>query len=286
MNKKELFAFLTSKIESFSWPPTKSVCVTSGQAVSACGLSVPMADCNHEEADTRIMVHIRHALEHGAETVLVRTVDTDVVVILVGLFFDLVTIQPSCDFWIAFGMGKNYRLYHINSICESLGEPRSRALPVFHAFSGCDTTSAFNGKGKKSQASLAGLWWRYGNIPLPGQASIYAAGRWLRQLSEAGEVDSHTVWQMESFVLSQRNTQATLLSWELVNGETPPYPRCSSPTCQVCSIPSRYLDKQYKHSTGTSISTWLWLDEGTRDIHVGTSLDDYSWGVKDMQETH
>ena len=38
MNKKELFAFLTSKIESFSWPPTKSVCVTSGQAVSACGL--------------------------------------------------------------------------------------------------------------------------------------------------------------------------------------------------------------------------------------------------------
>ena len=115
MNKKELFAFLTSKIESFSWPPTKSVCVTSGQAVSACGLSVPMDDCNHEEADTRIIVHIRHTLEHGAETVLVRTVDTDVVVILVGLFFDLVTIQPSCDFWIAFGMGKNYRLYHINS---------------------------------------------------------------------------------------------------------------------------------------------------------------------------
>ena len=69
------------------------------------------------------MVHIRHALEHGAETVLVRTVVTDVVVILVGLFFDLVTIQPSCDFWIAFGMGKNYRLYHINSICQSLGEP-------------------------------------------------------------------------------------------------------------------------------------------------------------------
>ena len=106
MNKKELFAFLISKIESFSRLPTKSVCVTSGQAVSACGLSVPMDDCNHKEADTRIMVHLRHALEHGAETLLVRTVDTDVVVILVGLFFDLVTIQPSCDFWIAFSLGK------------------------------------------------------------------------------------------------------------------------------------------------------------------------------------
>ena len=78
-----------------------------------------MDDCNHEEADTRIMVHIRHALEQGAETVLIRTVDTDVVVILICIFFDLVTIKPSSDFWIAFGMGKGYiyfRLYHINSI--------------------------------------------------------------------------------------------------------------------------------------------------------------------------
>ena len=146
MNKKELFALLTSNIESFSWPPTKSVCVTSGQAVSACGLSVPMDDRNHEEADTRIMVHI-WSME---QRLYLFVLDTDVVVILVGLFFDLVTIQPSCDFWIAFCMGKNYRLYHINSICESLGEPRSLALPVFHAFSGCDATSAFNGKGKKS----------------------------------------------------------------------------------------------------------------------------------------
>ena len=286
MNKNELFAFLTSKIESFSWPPTNSVCVTSGQAVSACGLSVPMDDCNHEEADTRIMVHIQHALEQGAETVLVRTVDTDVVVILVGLFFDLVTIQLLCDFWTAFGMGKNYRLYHNNSICESLGEPRSRALPVFHAFSGCDMTSAFNGKGRNQYGKLGRLMMMLRNIRLPGQASIYAAGHWLWQLSEAGEVDSHTVWQMECFVLRQRNTQATLLSWELVNGKTSPYPRCSSPTCQACSIPSRYLDKQYKHSASASLSSSLWSDEGTREIHVGTSLDDYSWGVKGMRGTH
>ena len=40
---------------------------------------------NHEEADTRIMVHIHHALEHDARTVLVRKVDTDVVVILIGI---------------------------------------------------------------------------------------------------------------------------------------------------------------------------------------------------------
>lgn len=45
---------------------------------------------------------------------------------------------------------KNYRFYSINSICSSLGAPRSRSLPVFHALTGCDTTSAFKGRGKKT----------------------------------------------------------------------------------------------------------------------------------------
>ena len=42
-----------------------------GVVVPSCGLSVPMDDSNNEEVDTRIMVHILHALEQGAETVLV-----------------------------------------------------------------------------------------------------------------------------------------------------------------------------------------------------------------------
>ena len=150
VNKKELFAFLTSKVAQFSWPPAKAVYVTSGQAVVCIGDSIPMQNCNHEEADTRIVVHVLHALKQGEQTICVRTVDTDVVVILAGTFHDLVATQPLTDIWVAFGMGKDYRFYHINAICESLGEPQSRALPVFHAFTGCDTTSAFNGRGKKS----------------------------------------------------------------------------------------------------------------------------------------
>ena len=62
----------------------------------------------------------------------------------------LVVLQPLTDIYVAFGMGKRFRFYHINHICKSLGEPKSRGLLMFHAYSGCDTTSAFNGKGKKS----------------------------------------------------------------------------------------------------------------------------------------
>ena len=45
-------------------------------------------------------------------------------------------------------MSKHYKFYHINA-CAWLGEPQSRALPVFHAYSGCDT-SAFKGESRKS----------------------------------------------------------------------------------------------------------------------------------------
>lgn len=90
--------------------------------------------------------------QQGGKTIQVHSADTDVVAILVGTFYELAMVQPLTNIWVAFCVGKKFRYYHINAICNSLGEEKSqsRALPVFHSFTGCDTTSAFNGKGKKS----------------------------------------------------------------------------------------------------------------------------------------
>ncbi len=147
-NKSELFALLTSKVASFDFSPNKAVYVTSGQSVNST-MSTEMMSCNHEEADTRIIVHVLHALCQGMKS-KVGAVDTDVVFILTGAFFELSQAQPLVDIWVAFSMGKNYRFYSINTIYSRLGEQKSRALPVFHALTGCDTTSSFKGKGKKS----------------------------------------------------------------------------------------------------------------------------------------
>jgi len=67
-----------------------------------------------------------------------------------GVFFKLTVNKPLADIWVAFGTGKNFRMDSINAICTYLGEERAQALPMFHALTGCDTTSAFRGKGKKS----------------------------------------------------------------------------------------------------------------------------------------
>ena len=78
MNKQKLFDILTFKVEEFNWPSTKAVYVTSGEVVLYKDSSIAMQNCNHEEANTRIVVHVMHALQHGAKTIQVRTVDTDV----------------------------------------------------------------------------------------------------------------------------------------------------------------------------------------------------------------
>ena len=59
--------------------------------------AVDMDKCNHEEADTRVIVHIINSLAQGSRSVNVRTVDTDVVVILIGKFHDLKMLKNDLD---------------------------------------------------------------------------------------------------------------------------------------------------------------------------------------------
>jgi hypothetical protein len=47
------------------------------------------------------------------------------------------------------GTGNNRRKIDVNKIASAIGVDVAAALPAFHAFTGCDTVSAFVGKGKK-----------------------------------------------------------------------------------------------------------------------------------------
>jgi len=53
-----------------------------------------MDKSDHEEADSRISLHVHDTLRKGATSILVRTVDMDMVVILVGVFYSLVNQYP------------------------------------------------------------------------------------------------------------------------------------------------------------------------------------------------
>ena len=92
-----------------------------------------------------MFLHAKHAAISGCKSVNIVSSDTDVVVIGVSVFDDLGLEQ----LWITFRKGKDMRWLPIHTILAKLG-PRSKTLPFFHAFTGCDTVSAFVGKGKKT----------------------------------------------------------------------------------------------------------------------------------------
>lgn len=141
-----------------------------------------MGRCDHEEADTRIMIHLLDALTTGASTCQVRTVDTDVVVILIGKLNDLLEICPSADIWAAFGTGKDYKCISINEISKSLGSEVTTSLPVFHSFTGCDTVSSFHGRGKKSAWEA---WKAYTDVT---EAFSYIASHPFEMLDSTSEI--------------------------------------------------------------------------------------------------
>ena len=98
-----------------------------------------------EEADERILVHLKHASSRYS-LFLIKTVDSDVVVIAISIYLD---IFPLRELRIEFGAGKSLKFIQIHEVAASLGPENSYTLPFFHAFSGCDTTSSISGKGKK-----------------------------------------------------------------------------------------------------------------------------------------
>ena len=90
--------------------------------------------------------HAADAAKNSLKKIMLRTVDTDVVVIAVSTFQDV----GLSKLWIAFGVGKHFRYIAAHEIASTLGQQESRALLTFHAFTGCDQTSSFKHIGKKT----------------------------------------------------------------------------------------------------------------------------------------
>ena len=89
----------------YDFEKSKAVYITSQQFIKT-KLVVKMPPSSHEEADTQILVHIMHCLEQGKPRIQVSAVDTDVIVILVGKFFQIQEFVPDVDISVAFGKGK------------------------------------------------------------------------------------------------------------------------------------------------------------------------------------
>ena len=97
----------------------------------------------HEEADDRMLINIRDLLQNSITNITVRSIDTDVLVILVSFMTTFIQIDKNVKIWLDFGMGNKRELLSINACYNNLGESASLGFLFFHAFTGCDSTASF-----------------------------------------------------------------------------------------------------------------------------------------------
>ena len=117
-NKKELFVFLSEQIvkNDFGGELLLSTKFDSVLSNRPCEVSA-LQPCNHSEADTRIFLHLAHAVAQGHKKASIRTVDSDVVVLAIRFFSTL----GLSELWVCFGSGRKIRDIPIHDICSHLG---------------------------------------------------------------------------------------------------------------------------------------------------------------------
>ncbi|XP_078728559.1 uncharacterized protein LOC144944341 isoform X1 [Lampetra fluviatilis] len=97
----------------------------------------------HEEADTCLLLHALHAANVGSKAVIITAVDTDVMVLCLGFQKDI-----TCPIYQKCGTQNRTRFVDISKLARSLGDSICDSLIGLQAFAGCDTVSAFAGRGK------------------------------------------------------------------------------------------------------------------------------------------
>ena len=106
-NKTELFQYLAEQTTMLPCEANKSILSTSDTVVLSSSVDVTpeISPCTHEEADTRLILHAFDCARQGIDNIILRTVDTDIVVLAIANFSRLQISR----LWIAFGVGKQYR---------------------------------------------------------------------------------------------------------------------------------------------------------------------------------
>lgn len=118
-------------------------------------VEVPELQTTQEEADTHMFLHCAHIAE-SYQHVVIASVDTDVRALCLSFCYDInIEMFQKC------GTAARVLYINISLVAQALGKEVCKCLPALHAFTGCDTISAFANKGKLSALKIVKKEERY-----------------------------------------------------------------------------------------------------------------------------
>jgi hypothetical protein len=142
-NKESLISFLCEHWRSYTssrlgnlavlYATSKEKCYSFSRGIADECLvvfnKVLELESNHEEADTRLLLHTKHAAV--ANDRVIKSPDTDVFLLCI-----LMQRAIEKDVYFMTGTGNRFRLIDIQAVVETMDEKVCQCLPGFHAFSG------------------------------------------------------------------------------------------------------------------------------------------------------
>ena len=164
---------------------------------------VPELQCNHEEADTRMILRAQHA----GGTYVIHSDDTDVLILLLGHSEAL----GKC--YMKKGRGSKTRIVELPRFIENLAKQLKpgisehdllKALIGTHALTGCDTVSAFSGKGK----------WKAVQLLLKNESYVTATAQ-LGETWTLSDVTFNTIEALVCHLYGKKSHNVDLLRYEL-----------------------------------------------------------------------
>eukprot|EP00732_Lithocolla_globosa_P001653 Lithocolla_globosa_v1_NODE_865_length_3166_cov_7.938966.p1 type:complete len:759 gc:universal NODE_865_length_3166_cov_7.938966:2838-562(-) len=271
-NKKDLFAFLFQTGQQTLKPTGKTVFMTCKNQVGTIGSDdfIASLDCTHEEADTRIVVHVAAALqEKQIKTVSVRTADTDVVVILISKLQSFVSIKKKCSIWVDFGTGINRRWLPVNQMADTLGKEKAKALIAFHAFTGCDTTCFFFGIGKTK------AWKAWESYPKVTDAFLWIVDHPFVKIKPKSRV----MKILERFTIllydvTSNETSVNVARWQMFCKRQKSYQ----------NIPPT-ADSLFQHALRAQFQTGVWV-LADRPKPVIPSAEGWGWAMSEKEQVY
>lgn len=143
-NKESLMAFLANQWRTYPssflrslaclyiTSRDKCICLTSAVSKENPIISnnVPELESDHEEADTRLLLHSKHSAQ-TYDRIIIKTPDTDVLVISIAM-----QKLIGKDVYLLTGTGSNTRTIDVGAVSDELGDALCKCLPGFHAFTG------------------------------------------------------------------------------------------------------------------------------------------------------
>ena len=157
-NKEKFYDLLISFLQEKSLLLDRKYIFTNRQKVISNHIS-EMEDCSHLDAYYRIVLHIVSAILEGLKRVVVKSNDTDVLIILIQYYNHFCELAKTDNFNLILMTGKSSTatgvlFININLVSKSLTPHQLRGLPLLFSMAGCHYVESFYDVGQFSWLNL------------------------------------------------------------------------------------------------------------------------------------